>query len=121
MAYLVSKDCSHGHPRKSPGTRLIPLLMALAAGCASTSPVIPSDSVSQWQGKPKAELVKALGPPTSITSLAGGGSILTWERVRRHPSGIGRMHNAEAYYTRCELEFKVDPTGIIRAEQEICS
>jgi hypothetical protein len=95
--------------------------MVLAGGCASTSAVTPSNFVTQWQDKPKAELVKALGPPRSILSLADGGSLLTWERVQRHSSGIGRMHNAEAYYTRCELEFKVDLAGIIRAEQETCS
>jgi hypothetical protein len=106
-------------PTLIPG--LIPLLMALASGCASTSAVTPNDFVIQWQDKPKAELLRVLGPPRSIILLPGGESLLTWERVQRHPSGTGRMHNAQAYYTRCELVFKVDPAGMIQAEQETCS
>lgn len=94
------------------------LATVVLLGCAT--PATSPDFVAQWQGKSKDEAIAALGPPTQSKPLPDGGSLLTWERVQRHASGIGRMHNAEAYYTRCRMELQADPTGIIRTGTQTC-
>ena len=96
-------------------------VLFIISGCVS-EPLIPdADMLKTWQGKPKDELIATLGPPTGERLSETGTTILTWECGQRHPSGLGRMHEAESYYTVCVREFEIDGAGtLIRASQRGC-
>jgi ABC-type uncharacterized transport system auxiliary subunit len=59
----------------------------MLAGCASGTNYNPA-SVSQLQpGIPREEVVKMLGKPNSVTTMANGQTILVWARAKVSPFG----------------------------------
>ena len=96
-------------------------LFLVISGCAP-APLVPDKALLKvWQGKPKDELISALGPPASERSADKGTTILTWKKAQRHPSGISRMGMAESYYSVCVMEFEIDQAGVVRgAAQRGC-
>jgi hypothetical protein len=98
------------------------VLIFVVFGCASAqSSSDDAVPLASWKGKTRQELVAALGPPKHETQASNGTTLLTWEQLHRHASGIGRMSRAESYYTVCIREFQIDAEGrIVAASEQGC-
>ena len=94
-------------------------LALVAAGCAKPGAPPPppapdrtaparaafGDHMERFYGKPKADLVRAYGPPTSERPASDGGTIAVWSRDGE------AMVEGKPLAQDCEVSAFIDPSG----------